>query len=555
MKTDWVIIALFWGLSLFLINPIGNFPLNDDWSFGLAVKHFLEHGDFRPTDWVSMPLISNVLWGAIFCLPDGFSFTALRVSTLVLSLAGIFGSYVLIRDMHQPRWLALLAALLLAFNPLYYALSNTFMTDVAYTALAIFAAIFLARNLRTGRVSDLIFGTALVLAATLSRQLAIAIPLAFAVCFMARHGLRAKNVLLALLPLALAVITLLLFEKWLKLTGRTPELYSAKTEEMMGLLADPKKLVFTLVKNVYVGLSYLGLFLLPILAVQIKEMLAANKKRLLSVSVFSFVAITAVVSGLLLSGRAIIMPTSGNVIVKSGVGPVTLPDVFVLDFEHIPALPGASWVAVTAMSMVGAFLLLSTLLFHALNLFAKLRTRSTLQANEIVGVFLLLSTAIYLAPLFIANFFDRYLIAVIPFCVAGLVGVSGKYPLRWAGNTKAAQFVAIACLCLFSFFAIFSTRDYLTWNRVRWLALNDLLEKKQVSPQEIDGGFEFNGFYLYQLRSAAKKRLWVHEDTYQITFGVIPGYSIFQEYNYANWLPPRQGKVLVLQKNPPDHSQ
>ncbi len=79
-----LLLASLWVASLFVVNPIGDFPLNDDWSFGLAVKNLLQTGEFHPTGWTSMPLITQTLWGALFCLPGGFSFNALRFSTLAI---------------------------------------------------------------------------------------------------------------------------------------------------------------------------------------------------------------------------------------------------------------------------------------------------------------------------------------------------------------------------------------------------------------------------------------------------------------------------------------
>jgi hypothetical protein len=111
---------LIWLAAIFIVQPLGNFPLNDDWSFGQAVKHLLENHDFRPTGWTAMPLLTNVLWGGLFCLPAGFSFTALRFSTLVAALLGMFGIYSLLKLSRPPEWLALMAALLLGFNPIFF---------------------------------------------------------------------------------------------------------------------------------------------------------------------------------------------------------------------------------------------------------------------------------------------------------------------------------------------------------------------------------------------------------------------------------------------------
>lgn len=121
-KIDQLVIVIVWVIGLTIINPFGNFPLMDDWSYGLTVKHFLDSGDFRPIGWTSMPLITHVLWGSIFCIPNGFSFEALRFSTIIISLIGTLGSYHLIRELEGSRWFAVTAALTIAFNPIYYAL-------------------------------------------------------------------------------------------------------------------------------------------------------------------------------------------------------------------------------------------------------------------------------------------------------------------------------------------------------------------------------------------------------------------------------------------------
>ncbi len=148
------LIALFglstvWLIAVVIANPLGDFPLNDDWSMGLTVKRLIEEGSYHPTGWTSMPLVSQALWGALFCTPKGFSFTALRTSTLTLSLAGTLGMYGLLRQMQCTVSLALLGAFTLCLNPVYFALSNTFMTDVPFTAMIVFATWFFLRYLQT----------------------------------------------------------------------------------------------------------------------------------------------------------------------------------------------------------------------------------------------------------------------------------------------------------------------------------------------------------------------------------------------------------------------
>jgi|TARA_B100000315_G_scaffold125397_1_gene115274 hypothetical protein len=41
-------------------------------------------------------------------------------------------------------------------------------------------------------------------------------------------------------------------------------------------------------------------------------------------------------------------------------------------------------------------------------------------------------------------------------------------------------------------FGILATHDYLSFQRGRWKALNDLTQKEKIFAEKIDGGFEFN---------------------------------------------------------------
>ena len=63
------LLAFLWIVATCLVNPIGDFPLADDWSYGWTVKHLLETRDYLPSDWGAPNLISQVIFGALFCLP------------------------------------------------------------------------------------------------------------------------------------------------------------------------------------------------------------------------------------------------------------------------------------------------------------------------------------------------------------------------------------------------------------------------------------------------------------------------------------------------------
>ena len=58
----------------FLLHPLPNLPFHDDWTYAWSVEHFLNTGELQVLDWsVHYPFV-QILWGALFCLPFGFSF-------------------------------------------------------------------------------------------------------------------------------------------------------------------------------------------------------------------------------------------------------------------------------------------------------------------------------------------------------------------------------------------------------------------------------------------------------------------------------------------------
>ena len=171
-----------------LIRPVGDFPLNDDWSYGKIVRTLVETGRLEYTPWVSMALLVQVLWGALFCLPFGFSHTALRFSTLTLGLAGILGTYALLRECRLRRSTAFLGALTVAVNPVYFNLAATFLTDVPFFAFAVLSTWLLVRALRRKSIPLAAGGIALACAAVLIRDVGMIIPLAFALAWT--FGLR-----------------------------------------------------------------------------------------------------------------------------------------------------------------------------------------------------------------------------------------------------------------------------------------------------------------------------------------------------------------------------
>lgn len=540
-------VAAVWLASLFLINPVGNFPLNDDWSFGWSVKHLLQDHEFRPLGWAAMTLWTNVIWGSLFCLPAGFSFTALRISSLAAALLGILGVYWLARQLRQPAWLAALIAATLGFNPIYYALANTFMTDVLFTALIIFSSIYFVKHLQQGGNVNLFLGIIFCVLATLSRQLALAIPLSFGVALILKQGFKTRELVRAGLPTLICGGVLVLFQHWLTVTGRLPALYNFKPHELLDALRHPAESIPDLAYNVYKGMVCLGLYLCPVLLVATAGAWKIQPKRILPLLAGALWVVLFFYFFYQSTGTY--MPLDYNIVCETGIGPLALRDITLLQKNIPPALPATFWKTCTCIGMVGAACLITLLGIVLWNLIPKLRHK-TVSDGEAAAVFLISAAVIYELPLMLTgNYFDRYLMPAIPLLAAGLVSALPPLPkVSW----RVAGPAAMLCTC-FALYAVAGTRDYLEWNRVRWRTTESFLAGNHVQPDQMDGGFEFNGQYLFdpnfnQIKDLTKSWWWVHDDEYMISDGPVAGFKPVQESSYTHWMPPYTGKIYVLKK-------
>jgi len=531
----WIVVAL-------LIDPRGEFPLNDDWAYAAAVKTLLGGGGIRLSGWTTVNLIAQIFWGALFCLPFGFSFTALRISTLVLGLTGVLSLYGLLREGDADHRTALFGALLLAFNPLYLVLSYTFMSDVPFIAISLLSFYFLVRGMRRNSGVEIVAGLLLASVALLIRQTGLAIFMAFSVAYVAKHGLRQQKVFVAAVSLASGFAVQILWHHFLTSRHILPALYGVQST----LVLSPRSYAsWHAIKPFAAGLVilavYLGLFLFPlILWIGPRNVKALCRPRLVSLMTVVYAVMGAIVF------RRMRMPILRNTLYDLGLGPALLQG-------GSPSLPTAGkgfWAVVTFAGFLGSVVLVGA------TLLAIGKTRKFLPmpaGKRELLVILLASGLIYLVPLSILTFtgraFDRYVLFLVPLGIVILFLLA-----RDASRAKAGSLfisLAVASLILYGAFSIAGTHDYLSWNRARWQALNNLETEQRVGPDEIDGGFEFNASYLYDPNykaSPGKSWYFVARDDFMIAFTPVPGFTEMKRYHFQRWLPPGEGNILVLRR-------
>lgn len=540
---NFLTLTAVWIGMIVLVNPLGNFPLNDDWAYAYSVKSLLETGKFQMSDWVATNLISQVYWGALFCLPFGFSFTALRFSTLILGWFGILITYQLLRELNTHPKLALIGSLVIALNPIYFSLSNTFMTDVPFFTFAILAFYFFVKGLQKDSFLLYLLGTAMSIVAILDRQIGLAIPLSFAVAYIMKKGWSFKNFIFCMYPTFIGVFIQLIYKQWLENVGELPTSYGNQIKTLAKSILEGVSVFNKIGEISFISLVYLGLFLLPFLGVVFARYfhyLSSIQKKFIGLA--GFVLLSIILIHLTVHEK--LMPLAGNILINFGIGPISIKN------SQPPALPHYFLIPITALGLLGAGLIIFYLFLSGVKLLEKSQTITGERPwliTLILGTILIYFLPISPLGLSTFGFYDRYLIFLLPLF---MMMVMTTNLIQWKIPTRSFAVVGVF-LGLYFLFTVGATHDYLAWNRSRWQALNDLVQESKIAPQKIDGGMEFNGWYLfnpnYQYKPG-KSWYWVEDDEYIVSFHPLGNYQVMKQYPFQRWFPPRQDQILILQR-------
>lgn len=205
-RRDWrnlLLIVAGYAIILWLM-PIGhNFAAYDDWSWTRSVEQLLAGQGFRPPEWAQMTVVFHVYWGALFAAVMGVGFSSVVASTMAMSLIGALAFYVLLRRLDFSPTLSGLGVAVLIVNPLYVTYSYSYMTEITFATMLLLSCLLYSEGLRGGsqELLWLWLGSALTALAFLTRQFAVAAPIAALIWLLySRRLTRWRAVAIALLP-------------------------------------------------------------------------------------------------------------------------------------------------------------------------------------------------------------------------------------------------------------------------------------------------------------------------------------------------------------------
>lgn len=524
----WILIALFVGAEC-MVNPLRDFPLNDDWSYAKSVLIYQFDDKLTIGDWPAMTLFTHILWGSLFTGSLGFSFWALRFSTLVSSLIGLLVLQSLIRRISGNSLVALMGALILLFNPIYFNLSNTFMTDVNFTTLLLLD-VYLIHSFFESKKHRLLFWIFLVsVLLVLLRQFGLILPLAFFLSCLFIPERRLKYSAMAFMLFLLVLFALKYYEAYLQriLPGYAMYKFSEGIDPLSQTFLERS------MENFKARYKILLVLIMCFTAPYTMVFLPAQLRRL----------------GLWKSLMLLLLVMAGswwifgqepfpfkNIFSNMSVGPEAYYQNTQHYMQHSYSESFTEWMNVVKVLLAG-FFLTGLICF----LWPGHATKRGLRGVNPFAVFMVLLMLMYTAELFITeSFFDRYALPLLPLVLI----LTALYGLRDAPKLAPALVV----LPFLFYVAVYGTKDYFTLQEKTWEAYEYLRRDKGIAPDRINAGFEISCWNEGQI-TWWTDYLSLEPYDYLIQFKPEPGFTPLKSFEFRRFFPPKHDKINIFARD------
>jgi len=533
-----------------LINPVREMMVDDDWAYGLTVRHLLATGKYHLNDWAAANMPAQIYWAAFLAQIFGYSFTILRFSSLILLIFGIIALYCLLRDFGVPDNEASLLIFAVLSSPAVLFLSFTFQTDVQFLGWQILALWLYTRGL--SQESPLLMAVASVAACAAigTRQFGVALVAGLLATWIIFEQQRVRKTPLYLIGLVLPL--LVTFWQFTLGVSRATFTQKVRLAEQVAYMRDFSRLGGDVLWRPTVILQYVGLFLLPLLpllVLLVRNTWTGREPPKSDGAAFSR-------SDLWLAGVWIMYLIAG---------------VCIGYFFYLPRIlmPYLAWLLPNAQTSPFGFkrhLALTLLTAGFAVLFGWLLSRRYLdrqnwQRLSTAEWFVVLSGMALLGlQLVYAQFYDVYLIQFLPFAVFALGKMAPTWP-RWCKGTTATL-----CLVMLSVSSLW-TRGTLARAEASWRAA-EIARSAGAAPQEVGGNMTWSCYqgafdeWIARIGGLNPTRRYIGSNTmhfaffdflnrrfdhtkYLVTDRADPNGKIVNQVDYRDsWLCPRSIYVL-----------
>ena len=557
MKSWWgcvVLLLLIWTVVIYIVNPAGEFMINDDFAFTKALNTLSTHEILGPT-WMGPQgegggpaLITHLLWGLLFSEIFGHCLTVLRLSVLTLSVMGSLAFFFLLKTTQAGDWVSFWGTLALIFNPLYFSQSFTFMTDITFLSLVIFSFLLIQQGIDTNQVLVVAIGLVFGLLATLSRQFGIIASLAFVLtCFIHPKGRQFGRTRAIVMTVMLTILPWLAFERFLYWTGSTPVTEHVLLHELFTYPISkgfPDYLVFIFGQLFQSVLGYTAFFVSPVAALLYKQYFqrAAFRYFFYIVTAFFVMLELAIFAGFINPPEFI----TGNVLFNFGIGPILLKDTYILGIKRIASLPPWFYYILVWWAVVSLGIILP-LIYNCICQILRMMIQSSENTQiSFLSCLSIIFILIYGGSIILIGIRDRYLIPLSAMAIIFLFSYSGE--LKNCCLSLKGLIPAAVPLFFMIILSVAGTHDFMALKRSQTLALNYLTQDLKVRPCNLDGGMEFNGYNAYHLDHAPPRGVswwWVDREDYVVTLGNLNGFQTVRKFPFHRLLG-KDGTIYVL---------
>ncbi|MFC1700272.1 hypothetical protein ACFLZ4_01335 [Patescibacteria group bacterium] len=178
-KNPFVLATLLYISLVILINPVGEFAINDDWLYVRQVEHGVLDGIFKLSSYMGPSFIAQNLLGIIWGIIFGVSFTSLRILTILITILVALGAYRILKYFKISNFIILISLLLIFFNPVVFTSSMSFMSEIYIVFGFVWSTYFYIRGFKENLLKFFILGSIFAAFSLLVRHIGITLFISF----------------------------------------------------------------------------------------------------------------------------------------------------------------------------------------------------------------------------------------------------------------------------------------------------------------------------------------------------------------------------------------
>ncbi len=364
--------------------------------------------------------------------------------------------------------LQLIALLILAFNPLIYSSSLTFMTEIYFLVFMIWSIYFFVRYLESESIKQLLLASLLGGLSIMIRQFGLVLGIAYLFTFFYKWyqnrtfkiSFKSKQLFTLLSPFV--VFSLVSF-LWPKYSSES----KTAVDVIFELLEDPRDLPEKFAMSLFI-LIYFGFFLSPLLLGYLTKL--KNKILLLVVLLLPLLTFVTVY-------KMDIFPI-GNILYIENIYGKSNFRANLGVFDNVPFTAFMAYYT----GLMG-FTLVYVLVRSFTTFFRHAKKTSFLKINQNTLLFVLITVGMYLVVLFSHSMFERYFVNMF-------VTLTVLMVIRFFSRNQISNFFAIAALIFLIIFILFLNIDFFRSSKLKWEQARKIqIERNLLASIFVDGAF------------------------------------------------------------------